>query len=189
MHPDQRMMFRSMEVPTDILATQLGQEIQTILTALRPALLVYDITQEHTSFFLDHHEDLRIIRAFIKKGYDGSDPEGHLDPHTRWYARELREDLKNIFQSGSLTRGWASHFVSHNRPAESRPIDPRHWHPTTIAFIQTLRPQLEKRIKARYVDHWLQTPLDILGGLTPIQVIQYGKGQRIVALLERMATE
>ena len=189
MLPDQRMIWRSMEISSDIIAKQLGKEIEQILTALRPALLMYDITQERSSFFLDYQENLTSVRVFIKKGYDGGDPEGSLPPHIRWYLRELREDLKMIFQSGSLQCGWASHFVMHNRPPDSQPINPHKWHPKTIVFIESIRPELEHIIKKRYVDHWLQTPLDILGGLSPIQVIQYGEGCHIRALIEEIKRE
>ena len=116
MYPDQRKMWRSMEVPLGIIETKLGKEIQQIIATMRPALMMYDITDDDTSFFLDYQENMTPIRAFIKKGYDGSDPEGSLPPTVRWYLRELREDLKTIFQSGSIQYGWASHFVIHNRP-------------------------------------------------------------------------
>ena len=137
---------------------------------------------------MDHREDLAEIRSFIDKGLDGNDPEGDLSPHVRWYLRELREDLKEIFSSGALRIGVASHFAIPNHPPHTQAIDTREWHPKTIAFIETLRLELEQVIKPRYVDDWLQTSKQFLGDLSPIQVIQCGGGERIRALIQDMKT-
>lgn len=172
-----------MEVPTDILVTQLGEDLQQILSSLRPALLAYDVTDDETSFFLDNKEDIKRVRAFIERGRDGRDPERDLSPTVRWYLRELREYLKEIFSSGTLAMWWTSHFAIHNRPPLTQSIHPQHWDTKTIAFIKELRPMLQKHIKDKYIDDWCMTPKEILEWLSPINVIQRGEGERIRILI------
>lgn len=180
--PSPLEIWRSMEVPPDILEKMLGKKRRDILVALRPALMVWDITEEHTAFFLHHREDLTRVFSFVR----GEEATRTLSLKMQWYAQELRRDLRDIVESGALARGIGSHFAIENHPSAFPPIRPKDWHPKTIAFVEQLRPKLVTIIKTRHIDHWLQTPLEILGKLSPIQMIEYGRGDRILALIEEM---
>ena len=182
-------ILRSMEVPPEILQETLGKEIQERLTALRPALMVWELTEEHTAFFLHHREDLTRILAFVLGGGEPEEIERGLSPEMQWYLRELRQDLRNIIDSGATRIGMGSHFAIENRPSAFPPIRPHDWNPQTVAFVEQLRPKLATMIKARHIDHWLQTPQERLGRLSPIQMIEFGCGERVRALIEEMSRE
>lgn len=177
---------RAMEVAPEILEKQLGREVRERLAQLHPTLIVWDVTEEHTSFFLDHRGDQAEILAFVQIDEGARGLEVGLPHEVQWYLQELRCDLREIIESGAVEWGIGSHFAVENRPSAFPPIRPQDWNQKTIAFIDALRPKLAGIIKARRIDHWLQTPLDVLGKLSPIQVIEYGGGDRILALIEKM---
>lgn len=178
--------IRSLEVHPEILEKQLGQGVRERLARLHPTLIAWDITEEHTSFFLDHRGDLMAVLSFVHIEAEAKNLEAGLPHEAQWYLRELRCDLREIIESGAVERGIGSHFAVSNRPSAFPPVRPKDWNPKTIAFIEKLRPKLASIIKARHIDHWLQTPLDILGKLSPIQVIEYGGGNRILALIDEI---
>lgn len=174
--------IRASEIPLNLIGEEIGPEVQEVLAKLRPALIAWELQEERTTFFLDHQADLTQVIAFVQE-------EGRWDNvsrEVRWYLKELREDLRSIFHAGATSMGMGTHFSIHNRPQSHRPIAPREWHPLTIAFVEALRPSLATVIKPRYIDTWLQTPLDILGGRSPIQMIECGQGERVRALIEEM---
>lgn len=175
-----------MEVPPEILEKMLGKRRRGILVALRPALMVWGITEEQTSFFLDHGEDLTNVIDFLLRQRVGEPSEDNLSLEVQWYLQELRRDLAEIMRSGAVRRGMGSHFAIENHPSAFPPIRSKDWNLETIAFIEQLRPKLASIIKARRIDHWLQTPLEILGKISPIQMIEFGCGDRIRALVEEM---
>lgn len=177
--------MRAQEVHPEVLERYLGREVRERLAQLHPTLIVWDITEKHTSFFLDHRRDPAEILAFVQIDEWAGGKEG-LSHEVQWYLQELRCDLRAIIESGAVERGIGSHFAVENRPSAFPPIRPQDWNPQTIAFIDALRPKLAGIIKARRIDHWLQTPLDVLGNLSPIQLIEYGGGDRVLALLEKM---
>ncbi|MBI2117285.1 DUF2384 domain-containing protein [Candidatus Peregrinibacteria bacterium] len=172
-------IWRSMEVPPEILRKELGKEIQERLTALRPALMAWDIREERTQFFLDHQADVTGILAFVREEMS----ESAVRSEIAWYLRELREDLRSIIDAGAIAAGSGSYFAVYNRPQECRPIDPEQWNPKTIAFIEELRSSLARVIKPRYVDKWLQTPHPFLGDASPLQAIEGGQGERVRDLI------
>ncbi len=178
--------IRSLEVHPEILEKRLGREVRERLARLHPTLIAWDLTEEHTSFFLDHRGDLMAVLSFVHIEVEAKNLEAGLPHEAQWYLRELRCDLREIIESGAVEWGIGSHFAVSNRPSAFPPVRPQDWNPKTIAFIEALRPKLASVIKARRVDHWLQTPLDILGKLSPIQVIEYGGGERILALIDEM---
>lgn len=178
-----------MEVPSEILGKMLGKEIQKLLAALRPALMVWDVTEEQTAFFLHHREDLTRVLSFVQGEGEVEKGEKELSSAVQWYLRELRRDLREIIESGATTMGMGSHFAIGNHPSAFPPVRPKDWNPKTIAFIEQLRPKLATVIKARYIDHWLQTPQDRLGRLSPIQMIEFGCGDHIRALVEEMEVQ
>lgn len=178
-----------MEVPSEVLQRRLGSAIEERLAALRPALMVWDITDEQTAFFLHHQEDLTRVLSFLQSGGEVEKGEKELSSAVQWYLRELRRDLREIIESGAVTMGMGSHFAIGNHPSAFPPVRSEDWNPKTIAFVEQLRPQLALIIKARYIDHWLQTPQDRLGRLSPIQMIEFGCGDRIRALIEEMAVQ
>ena len=183
---DPLAIWHSMEVPPEILRRKLGEEIQERLAALGPALITWDITEEHTAFFLHHQGNLTGVLSFVQGGGERENSEKSLSPEVQWYLRELRRDLQEIIESGAVTLGMGSHFAIGNHPSAFPPVRPQDWNSKTIAFVEQLRPKLAMIIKERHIDHWLQTPLEILGRLNPIQVIEYGGGERIHALVEEM---
>lgn len=176
--------WRSLEVSPEMLRKELGKEIQECLAALRPALIPWDLTKEQTAFFLHHLEDLTKILSFVSDSAETDDREKALSPAVRWYLQELRWELREIIESGAVKRGIGSRFAIENRPVA--PIRPQDWHPKTLIFIERLRPKLAGIFKAYYIDHWLQTPLDTLGGFSPIQMIENGGGSRVLALVKEM---
>lgn len=179
-------MWRSMEVPSHLLGKTLGGEIQERLAALSPTLIVWELTEEHTAFFLDHQRHHAGIHLFLERG---DQDERELSSEVRWYLQELRRDLREIIESGATTRGMGSYFAIENRPSVFPPIRPQDWNSETIAFVEQLRPKLATIIKARRIDHWLQTPQERLGRLSPIQMIEFGCGDRIRALIEEMRVQ
>lgn len=179
-------IIRSSEVPPEILGVTLGKEIQERLVALRPALIPWEVTEEHTAFLLDHRQDLTGVLSFVQEGVEQEERKRELPSTVQWYLQELRRDLREIVESGALRRGGGSRFAIDNRPVASSPIDPKNWHPETLAFVEEVRPKLAEVIKERSIDHWLQTSIDILGGQSPLQVIESGGGDRILALAEEM---
>lgn len=175
--------WHSLEVPPEMLRKELGKELQERLASLRPALMVWELTKDHTAFFLHHRDDLTKILSFVSDSAE-ADGEKELSPAVRWYLQELRRDLREIIESGAAKCGAASYFAIANRPAA--PICPQDWHPKTITFIERLRPKLAGIFKAHYIDHWLQTPLDTLRGFSPIWAIENGDGSRVLALVKEM---
>lgn len=175
---------RSSEVPLTILGEKLGEEVEEVLSSLRPTLIAWDITEDATQFFLDHSGDMGRVHAFCR------DPvEGEVNAQVRWYLQELRQELSDILASGVVARSAGARCTVAHWPCALPPIRAQDWDPATMAFVEQLRPRLEKFLKAHYVDHWLQNPIDTFdddeerGGRIPMQMIQRGHGDRLLAYL------
>jgi len=177
--------IRSLEVHPEILEKQLGQGVRERLAQLHPTLIAWDLTEEHTSFFLDHRGDLMAVLSFVHIEAEAN-LEAGLPHEAQWYLRELRRDLREIIESGAVERGIGSHFAVSNRPSSFPPVRPQDWTTKTIAFIEALRPSLAAVIKPRYIDQWLQMPHPFLGGASPLQVIEGGQGEHVRDLVEQM---